>query len=251
MTLGQRIQAGRNALELSQEGLGERLGVSRQAVSKWEADAAVPDTDKLIALSRLFGVTLNELLQVEPPAARAESVCPSGEPEAGNAAAGPAASPEKEGPSLERLLAWGLAILLAVGLVDARTRLAAQERRADRLEEWLLEGTLEGGGKDLVTGLDCVLSGDVMTLRLQTKADYKGTALFRIFSADGKETQVFGEDGVNGRYEAKADVGGMDDPFVVLAEFGDGETLRRTPLVRLYDVSPEGNSWRETTLWDR
>ena len=44
--------------------------MSRQAVSKWEADAAVPDTDKLIALSKLFGMSLNELLQVEgPPAA--------------------------------------------------------------------------------------------------------------------------------------------------------------------------------------
>ena len=67
MTLGQRIQAHRTALDLSQEALGEKLGVSRQAVSKWEADGAVPDTDKLIALSKLFGVSLNELLQVEEP----------------------------------------------------------------------------------------------------------------------------------------------------------------------------------------
>ena len=70
MTLGQRIQEGRLRLGLSQEGLGEKLGVSRQAVSRWEADGAVPDTDKLIALSRLFGITLNELLQVENPPAR-------------------------------------------------------------------------------------------------------------------------------------------------------------------------------------
>ena len=67
MTLGQRIQEGRMRLGLSQEALGEKLGVSRQAVSKWEADAAVPDTDKLIALSKLFGLTLNQLLQVEGP----------------------------------------------------------------------------------------------------------------------------------------------------------------------------------------
>ena len=73
MTLGQRIQEYRLRLELSQEALGERLGVSRQAVSKWEADAAVPDTDKLIALSKLFGLTLNELLQVEGPEAGQEA----------------------------------------------------------------------------------------------------------------------------------------------------------------------------------
>ena len=67
MTLGQRIQAHRTRLGLSQEGLGDRLGVSRQAVSKWEADRAVPDTDKFIALSKLFGLSLNELLQVDGP----------------------------------------------------------------------------------------------------------------------------------------------------------------------------------------
>ena len=73
MTLGQRIQQYRTELGLSQEGLGEKLGVSRQAVSKWEADGAVPDTDKLIALSKLFGVTLNELLQVEAPEQKEET----------------------------------------------------------------------------------------------------------------------------------------------------------------------------------
>lgn len=65
MTLGQNIQALRHAAGLSQEGLGEKLGVSRQAISKWEADGAVPEVDKLIALSRLFGVSLHDLLQVE------------------------------------------------------------------------------------------------------------------------------------------------------------------------------------------
>ena len=42
MTLGQRIQTHRTRLGLSQEGLGDKLGVSRQAVSKWEADGAEP-----------------------------------------------------------------------------------------------------------------------------------------------------------------------------------------------------------------
>ena len=44
-TLGGRIQEGRRAAGLSQEALGERLGVSRQAVSKWESDAAVPELE--------------------------------------------------------------------------------------------------------------------------------------------------------------------------------------------------------------
>ena len=47
---------------LSQEELAERIGVSRQAVSKWERSEASPDTDNLIALARLYGVTLDELI---------------------------------------------------------------------------------------------------------------------------------------------------------------------------------------------
>ena len=67
MTLGQRIQELRKKQGLSQEALGEKLGVSRQAISRWEMDGAVPEVDKLIALSKLFGVSLDELLQVEVP----------------------------------------------------------------------------------------------------------------------------------------------------------------------------------------
>lgn len=69
MTLGQRIQEYRKAAGLSQEALGEELGVSRQAVSKWESDGGVPELDTLIAMSRRFGVTLGALLGVEEPAA--------------------------------------------------------------------------------------------------------------------------------------------------------------------------------------
>ena len=62
MTLGQRIQELRKGLGLSQEELGERMGVSRQAISKWEGDQTIPELDNLIALSRLFGLTVGQLL---------------------------------------------------------------------------------------------------------------------------------------------------------------------------------------------
>ena len=68
-TLGQRIAAQRKKLGLSQEALGDKMGVSRQAISKWESDGAVPEIDKLIAMSKLFGVTLGWLLGVEEEAA--------------------------------------------------------------------------------------------------------------------------------------------------------------------------------------
>lgn len=64
----------------SQEELAEKLGISRQAVSKWERAESAPDTDNLIALSRLYGVTLDELLGLkvpvrpEAPAAEADAI---------------------------------------------------------------------------------------------------------------------------------------------------------------------------------
>ena len=65
MTLGQRIAQKRKELGLSQEALGEQLGVSRQSIYKWEADSSLPEIEKLVALSRLFSVSVGWLLGVE------------------------------------------------------------------------------------------------------------------------------------------------------------------------------------------
>lgn len=65
MTSGQRIAQKRKELGLSQEGLGEQLGVSRQAIYKWESDASLPEIDKLITLSKIFSVSVGWLLGVE------------------------------------------------------------------------------------------------------------------------------------------------------------------------------------------
>ena len=65
MTTGQKIAARRKELELSQEALGDKLGVSRQTVYEWESDLSLPDIDKLVALSRLFQVPVGWLLGVE------------------------------------------------------------------------------------------------------------------------------------------------------------------------------------------
>lgn len=57
-----RLYEYRKKNNLSQEELAERIGVSRQAVSKWERAEASPDTDNLIMLAKIYGVTLDELL---------------------------------------------------------------------------------------------------------------------------------------------------------------------------------------------
>ena len=63
MTLGQRISLYRKKLNISQEELGARLGVSRQAVSKWGSGASDPSTSNLLALAKLYGVSAEDLLR--------------------------------------------------------------------------------------------------------------------------------------------------------------------------------------------
>lgn len=73
MTLGQNIQTARKAKGMSQETLAEKIGVSRQALGKWEKDTALPGLDNLQALAAELGTGVDALLgaQAESPAAPA------------------------------------------------------------------------------------------------------------------------------------------------------------------------------------
>lgn len=71
-----RLAELRRAHNLSQEELAEKLGVSRQAVSKWERAESSPDTDNLIALAKLYGVSLDELLGLRLPGRACECEAP-------------------------------------------------------------------------------------------------------------------------------------------------------------------------------
>ena len=62
-TLGKRIAYHRKNLGLTQEQLAEKLGVSRQAVSKWETGTAEPSTSNLLALAKAFNISPEELLR--------------------------------------------------------------------------------------------------------------------------------------------------------------------------------------------
>ena len=77
MSIGQRIAQKRKEQGLSQEALGDQLGGSRQSIYKWESGSALPEVEKLIALSKLFGVSVGWLLGVEEDAA--PEAAPSGE----------------------------------------------------------------------------------------------------------------------------------------------------------------------------
>lgn len=112
MTLGERIAYYRGALGLSQGELAEKLGVSRQAVSKWETDAGLPDLDRFIALSGLYNITLDELVKgsVPSPAPADGAQAAAFPPEASPAAA------EKPASGGQKTVGY---ILLGVGLLCA------------------------------------------------------------------------------------------------------------------------------------
>lgn len=66
-SLGEALKAHRTSRNLTQEYVAESLGVSRQAVSKWENGTSDPSTANLMALAKLYGLSVDELLrQVEP-----------------------------------------------------------------------------------------------------------------------------------------------------------------------------------------
>ena len=65
MTLGQKLKEIRKRLGLSQEQLAEIINVSRQAITKWENDAGIPDISNLQELSKVFGLTVDYLLNVQ------------------------------------------------------------------------------------------------------------------------------------------------------------------------------------------
>ena len=84
MTLGQNICRLRTERSLSQGDLADALEVSRQSISKWETDASVPELEKLLRLSELFHITLDELVKGSdgsletPPPAPEDPAAPEG-----------------------------------------------------------------------------------------------------------------------------------------------------------------------------
>jgi transcriptional regulator with XRE-family HTH domain len=66
VTIADRLANMRREKGFSQEELAEKLGLSRQAISKWERAESSPDTDNLIALAKLYGTSLDNLLALEP-----------------------------------------------------------------------------------------------------------------------------------------------------------------------------------------
>lgn len=65
MTLGEKLKSIRKQSGMSQEKLAEKIGVSRQAITKWETGAGIPDIENMVAISSLFNISIDELLSNE------------------------------------------------------------------------------------------------------------------------------------------------------------------------------------------
>ena len=253
MTLGQRIQELRKQSNLSQEALGEKLGVSRQAVSRWEMDGAVPEVDKLIAMGRLFGVDLNSLLQVAQPG-------PAGE--------GEASDPAPEGDGLLRPANWWkwlppiLALLaLVLGLVAltlsfGRTtgklgdRLTALESRVEELEARLIQPAGLDPSARLVGNFGWNNSKpyqlDVYLSPFQRVDDLEIT--FHCTRASDNFTKIFpSTQNEAGLFTATLYVQDMTPAYTISAVISDGAQEFTQSLVRITDAS--GNSFTYETLW--
>ena len=65
MTFAEKLRSIRKQADMSQEKLAEKLGVSRQAITKWETDTGIPDIENIMAISALFDISIDELLSNE------------------------------------------------------------------------------------------------------------------------------------------------------------------------------------------
>ena len=136
MTLGQRIQELRKGLGLSQEELGEKMGVSRQAISKWEGDQTIPELDKLISLSKLFGLTVGQLLGVEQPV--------------------PAPAPPQRAPRWQKFLLAGMGSALVI--LSIMTGILWSQFQVLNRQTVLNEDYVDSRDRELFQTAECQLS---------------------------------------------------------------------------------------------
>lgn len=131
MKLSDKLAELRRGSNLSQEELAEKLGVSRQAVSKWESGTAQPELQKLIELSNLYNVSVDELLSLEHTQEKESDVAE---------AFGPVKAPEKLTPRAfahrykrPLLLAAALLLLLTAIFVRNSRRIRSLSRQVEEL----------------------------------------------------------------------------------------------------------------------
>ena len=123
MTLGEKILALRKARGWSQEELAGHIGVTRQALSRWESGAAVPDTVNVVELSDLFGVSCDYLLREKWTEDRV-------------------AVPQKKDSLEQRIVAWVITVLGMAGVLVMTIRWSIAHTNMGPFEYWFLSDLL-------------------------------------------------------------------------------------------------------------
>lgn len=141
MELNKRLAALRKERGLSQTEAAEQLNISRQSISKWESGIAIPTTENLLALSTLYGLTLDELLH------------------GGIGSPSPAAPPERErpaAPSRRRQIGYFIVLsvlLLGIGILIGYHLAGMPDRYStDDMNNTVLDPNSEHGTFDLEWG---------------------------------------------------------------------------------------------------
>lgn len=273
-TLGQRIQTGRRNAGLSQETLGERLEVSRQAVSKWESDSAIPELEKLIVMSRLFGVSLGELLGVESPE-ESESEATRHEQEMAEVVAAQYASRETQIRRKMKVLTAGmaagvLALVLAAGMMmqvwNLEQRLGDLQTQMQTLQSDMGEQISASIGQldhivakndeilsdftVTVTGFD--LNAGMVTLTASARPKERTTDTTASFTARLSDGQVMTVTAAleADRYTAANWTVPMAEQITVSASFTTGDTVRTSQWEEVLPCAPENFQLQLDGTWE-
>ena len=149
--LSERIYRFRRKSGLSQEQLAERIGVSRQAISKWESGTSTPEFEKLLALSECFHITLDELVREEAGSPGEDET-----PRKGEGSGAPKGMGLKAGIGL--CLAGAICLILSGIMMVANPAAAEQLNAASVI-------TLNGSGLMLLLCILSMAAGLMLILR--------------------------------------------------------------------------------------
>ena len=145
--LSERIYKFRRKSGLSQEQLAEKIGVSRQAISKWESGTSTPELEKLLALSDCFSITLDELVKDE------------------TASEAPLKSRENKASKVaEMKVGIGLCLIGAICLILSGVMMVTSPSATDKLNA-ASTITLNGSGILLILCVLSMVAGLVVILR--------------------------------------------------------------------------------------
>lgn len=149
--LSERIYKFRRKSGLSQEQLAEKVGVSRQAISKWESGASTPELEKLLALSACFNITLDELVKDEAGEQKANETQPKPEE-------------NKASKTAEVKMGIGLCLIGAIFLILSGVMMVASPSTTEQLNE-ASTVTISGSGIILILCVISMVAGLILMLR--------------------------------------------------------------------------------------